>query len=92
MNNAAKDKMVVVGQRIHEDDVSGYILKERPDWDTLILPAFYEPLRKCFSTFSAIFFSRMRTIAHSSAKRDSWVLRGMLVYQVHAIGEKSTEF
>lgn len=50
MNNPAKDRMVVVGQRIHEDDVSGYILKERPDWDALILPAFYEPARKCFTS------------------------------------------
>lgn len=47
MNNANKDKMLVIGQRIHEDDVSGIILKERPDWVHLNLPAEYESARHC---------------------------------------------
>jgi predicted phage terminase large subunit-like protein len=47
LNNQAKDKMVVVGQRVHETDVCGYILRERPDWVHLNLPAEYEPARHC---------------------------------------------
>ncbi len=47
MNNANKDKMIVIGQRIHEEDVSGIILKERPDWVHLNLPAEYDPARHC---------------------------------------------
>jgi predicted phage terminase large subunit-like protein len=47
LNDANKDRMIVVGQRIHENDVCGYILKERPDWTALILPAYYEPSRRC---------------------------------------------
>jgi predicted phage terminase large subunit-like protein len=50
MNDANKDKMLVVGQRIHEEDVSGIIKKERPDWICLNLPAEYEPHRKCFTS------------------------------------------
>lgn len=49
LNNAAKDAMVVVGQRIHEEDVSGVILNERPDWVHLDLPMEYEEHRKCFT-------------------------------------------
>jgi predicted phage terminase large subunit-like protein len=47
LNDQSKDKMVVVGQRIHESDICGYIIKERPDWVHLSLPAYYEPARRC---------------------------------------------
>jgi len=47
LNDQERDKMVVVGQRIHENDVCGYILKERPDWEHLNLPALFEPSRRC---------------------------------------------
>lgn len=49
LNDQEKDKMVVVGQRIHDEDVCGYILKERPDWVHLNLPAYYEPDRRCIT-------------------------------------------
>lgn len=49
LNDQNKDCMVAVGQRIHENDVSGYIIKERPDWVHLNLPAFYEPARHCIT-------------------------------------------
>jgi len=47
LNDQRKDKMVVVGQRIHDEDVCGYILRERPDWVHLNLPALFEPERRC---------------------------------------------
>jgi predicted phage terminase large subunit-like protein len=50
MNDANHDKMMVIGQRIHEEDVSGIILSERPDWVHLNLPAEFEPARKCFTS------------------------------------------
>ena len=50
LNDQNKDCMVTVGQRIRELDVCGYILKERPDWTHLNLPAEYEPARKCFTS------------------------------------------
>ena len=49
MNDASKDCMIVIGQRIHAEDVSGIILNERPDWVHLNLPAEFEPNRKCFT-------------------------------------------
>ncbi len=50
MNDASKDRMLAIGQRIHENDVSGVILRERPDWVHLNLPAEYEPSRHCVTS------------------------------------------
>jgi predicted phage terminase large subunit-like protein len=47
LNDQEKDRMIVVGQRIHESDICGYIIKERPDWIHLSLPAYYDPSRRC---------------------------------------------
>lgn len=47
MNDAQKDRMLTVGQRIHANDVSNVILQERPDWVCVDLPAEYEPHRHC---------------------------------------------
>lgn len=49
LNDQEKDKMVTVGQRIHENDVCGYILRERPDWVHLNLPALFEPSSRCIT-------------------------------------------
>jgi predicted phage terminase large subunit-like protein len=49
LNDQERDKMVAVGQRIHDDDVCGYILRERPDWVHLNLPAYYESDRPCIT-------------------------------------------
>lgn len=50
LNDQAKDTMVVVGQRIHQQDVSGYIIEERKDWTHLNLPAEYDPQRRCVTS------------------------------------------
>ena len=47
LNDQQTGRMVGVGQRIHENDVCGYILRERPDWIHVNLPAFYESQRRC---------------------------------------------
>jgi predicted phage terminase large subunit-like protein len=47
LNDQEKDAMSVIGQRIHQHDVSGYIIAERPDWTCVILPAQYERGRHC---------------------------------------------
>lgn len=47
LNSQENGRMLVIGQRVHDNDVSGYILHERPDWVHLNLPAYYEPDRKC---------------------------------------------
>lgn len=43
LNNTRTGSYVVVGQRVHEDDLSGHILeREKRDWVHLCLPARYE--------------------------------------------------
>ncbi len=48
LNSQEHGAMVVVGQRIHQDDISGHIL-ELGGWEHLDLPAEFEPARKCFT-------------------------------------------
>jgi len=50
MNNAQTSAMVVVGQRIHYRDVSGYILEDDgEEWVHLNLASEYEPVNKCIT-------------------------------------------
>jgi predicted phage terminase large subunit-like protein len=47
LNDQEHGAMVVVGQRLHEEDLSGYILNNLKGWEHLNLPTEYEPHRKC---------------------------------------------
>lgn len=47
LNNPDKSAIVVVMQRLHEDDVSGFILANDHGYDHLMLPMELEPERKC---------------------------------------------
>lgn len=50
LNHQEDGAMVVVGQRLDEEDLSGYIFKNLPGWERLVLPTEYEPARKCFTS------------------------------------------
>ena len=45
LNNPDKSAIVVIMQRLHEEDVSGVILEKRLGYDHIMLPMEYEPLR-----------------------------------------------
>lgn len=45
-NNPKKDSMVVVAQRLHEKDISGYILEELGNWDHICIPAEYDGVKR----------------------------------------------
>lgn len=48
-NDASKDAAVVVMQRLHEQDLTGYLLENNPgQWEHLVLPMRYEPKRMVF--------------------------------------------
>jgi predicted phage terminase large subunit-like protein len=49
LNDQEHGPMVVVGQRLHQQDLSGHIL-ELGGWEHLNLPEEYEPSRKCFTS------------------------------------------
>lgn len=46
MNTPKKDAMIVVMQRLHEQDVSGYILNTLKDWEHVCIPAEYDGERR----------------------------------------------
>ncbi len=49
LNDQEHGAMVIVGQRLHEEDLSGYILKNLKGWEHLNLPTEFEPDRRCFT-------------------------------------------
>lgn len=49
LNDQEKSAIVVIMQRLHEDDISGVILKLKMGFIHLMLPMRFEPERKCFT-------------------------------------------
>lgn len=45
LNHMTKSAIIVIMQRVHEDDVSGVIIGEDLPYDHLMIPLFYEPGR-----------------------------------------------
>lgn len=50
LNNPDSSAIVIIMQRLHERDVSGYILEEGLPYEHLCLPMEFEPERKCFTS------------------------------------------
>jgi len=50
MNDPAKSVIVVIMQRIHENDVSGHILANDLGYTHLMLPMEFEPERRCYTS------------------------------------------
>lgn len=50
LNNPDKSAIVIVMQRLHENDVSGYILENDLGYEHLCLPMEYEKDRKCITS------------------------------------------
>jgi hypothetical protein len=44
-NDLRRSRRLVLMQRLHENDLSGYLMRERTGYETLILPLEYEPKR-----------------------------------------------
>jgi predicted phage terminase large subunit-like protein len=47
LNDPDKSVIIVIMQRIHEDDVSGMIIAEKLGYDHLMLPMKFDPQRRC---------------------------------------------
>lgn len=45
LNNPKDDAIIVVHQRLHQNDLTGYILANESGWDQLILPMRYDPAK-----------------------------------------------
>mgnify|MGYP001329633948 CR=1 FL=1 len=54
LNNPDSSAIVVVMQRLHENDVSGYILAEDIGYEHLCLPMEFEPDRRCVTSIGFV--------------------------------------
>lgn len=50
LNNPASSAIIIVMQRLHEEDVSGHILSRELGYEHLMLPMEFEPERKCHTS------------------------------------------
>ena len=50
LTNPKKSGIIVVMQRLHEQDISGYILQQELGYEHLCLPMEFEPNRKCYTS------------------------------------------
>jgi predicted phage terminase large subunit-like protein len=46
LNNAKTDANIVVMQRLHEKDISGYILEELGGWEHILIPMEYDKVKR----------------------------------------------
>ncbi|MEW5802695.1 MAG: phage terminase large subunit [bacterium] len=49
LNDPKKSAIVIIMQRLHEDDLTGHVLKDE-GWEHLCFPMEYEPGRKCITS------------------------------------------
>jgi len=64
LNDMRRSAMVVVMQRLHEEDISGTIIKHRMGFVHLCLPMEFEPDRRCQTIVDGeVFFEDPRTTA-----------------------------
>jgi predicted phage terminase large subunit-like protein len=48
LNNPVESRIVVIQQRCHEDDATGFLLEqEKVDWEHLCVPMRFDPERRC---------------------------------------------
>lgn len=47
LNEPARSPIVLIMQRLHQNDLSGHVLKQKGVWEHLMLPMRYEPMRAC---------------------------------------------
>ena len=50
LNDPEKSAVIIVMQRLHEEDVSGFILSDDYGYEHLCLPMEFEPERKCYTS------------------------------------------
>jgi predicted phage terminase large subunit-like protein len=50
MNDPEKSAIVIIMQRVHDQDISGYILEKELGYEHLMIPMEFEPDRKCYTS------------------------------------------
>lgn len=73
-NDQAKARKVVIGQRLHEDDLTGF-LKRQGGWEVLTLPSEFEVNRRCVT-----YFRRSPEMEREEFWRDPRTTEGELLF------------
>ena len=64
--------IVIIMQRLHQDDVSGYILENDLGYEHLMLPMEFEPERRCYTVVKPTHFDSPLVEARYDAKTQRW--------------------
>jgi len=54
LNNPSKSAIIVIMQRLHEEDISGVILSKELGYEHLCLPMEFEPQRRCVTSIGFV--------------------------------------
>lgn len=76
-NNPISSAIVIIMQRVHDDDVSGIAIAKRLGYEHLMLPMRYEPKRHCVTSIG--FEDPRRYDAETGAELPEEVSRGLLL-------------
>lgn len=85
LNNPDRSSIVVVMQRLHEQDVSGHILESEYGYTHLMLPMEFEPSRRCYTVIAPKFMESDPTLARYDAPRQEWHVDGEPIPPEHEV-------
>ena len=83
LNNPDKSAIVVVMQRLHEQDVSGHILESDYGYTHLMLPMEFESARRCYTSVKPRHMPAKAVRARYDAPRQSWYVEGQPIPDQH---------
>jgi predicted phage terminase large subunit-like protein len=73
VNDPEKSAMIMIMQRVHNQDLSGYIIAEELGYEHLMLPMELEPERKCYSTVKPSYIDNPEKVkVNYNRYRQSW--------------------
>jgi len=72
----AVDAIVMVMQRLHEDDTTGVALAKNLSYEHVMLPMEYEPERRCYTIVKPSFWDAKPIRARYDAEKQTWYKTG----------------
>lgn len=68
--------IVIVMQRLHQNDVSGHILESDLGYEHVMLPMEFEPGRRCYTSVKPKWRKAKPVLARYNSQKQRWVLDG----------------
>jgi predicted phage terminase large subunit-like protein len=72
LNDPDASAIIVIMQRLHEDDVSGTIMANDYGYEHVMLPMEYEPERRCYSVVKPSYFDTEPVEGRYDRKKHTW--------------------